>query len=76
MTKAYCDVVRLVGSTGEPPITVTPDPDMPDVLVLVSADGAKAVEYWGPFRLSLPADVARSLGHALIACANEVGAKK
>jgi hypothetical protein len=77
MTAAFCQVVRLVGDEGDPPITVMPDPDFSDGFVCVFADGPDAVKHWGPVRIgSLPADVARALGHALIACADEVGATR
>ena len=76
MTTAYCYAVRRVGSNGEAPLTVAPAPEAPDGYICVVADGPAAVDQWGPINITFTVDVARALGHALIACANEVGAKK
>lgn len=50
-------------------ITVRPDTDVPDFILLMTDDDQKG--YWGDVRLTLPAKMARLLGEALIAAANE-----
>jgi hypothetical protein len=66
MTKAFTDVIRLVGMEGSYPLTVRPDPDLPFDHVELLADGAAAIDYWGNFQFSMPREMAAALGQALI----------
>ena len=66
MEDAYMDINYLVGTVGDPPITIRPDPDGPDDLVQVIADSDAAKRYWGDVHFSVPKEMARLLGEALI----------
>jgi hypothetical protein len=51
-------------------ITVRPSADFPDGNVWLMTEKTE-VEYWGALSLDIPAGMARKLGEALIAAANE-----
>jgi len=56
-------------------LSVRPSPDFPDGNVMLWAEKSEQ-EYFGEFRVDLPAAFMRKLGEALIATANEVEASK
>lgn len=70
--KAFCDVIRQVGTEGDPALTVRPHPDNPGKWVELCAHGEEAVAHWGGFSLALPKDLAVQLSKALFACASEL----
>jgi hypothetical protein len=69
MADAYMDINYLVGTAGDPPITVRPDPDVPDDCIQVITVSDSAKQYWGDFQFSVPLEMARLLGQALIKAA-------
>lgn len=64
------DVVRNVWCAEYEPLVVRPSSDTPGYVSLV-AEGEGPMTFWGPVLLTLPAEMARLLGEALIACAKE-----
>ena len=47
-------------------ITIRPSPDFPDTNVLVVAEGAENVEYFGDIRLDLPLEMMEKIGKAIM----------
>lgn len=72
----YIDVIRLVGRNGDPPLTIRPWPDAPEVVELCAAD-EDAQDHYGRASIPMSAQMARLVAAALIACADEIeGAAK
>lgn len=69
MVEVYMDIHYMVGVAYDPPLTVRPDPDGPDDWVLVIADSDSAKQHWGDVHFSVPREMARLLGEALIKAA-------
>lgn len=70
--KAWAEVVRRVGVEGDGTyLTVGPWSEAPEYVSLYT-EGDKNKEWFGSVSLSFPPDLARRLGYALIACAEEV----
>ena len=65
------DIVRNVYADNRHYLTVCPWPDGPSTPCLMT-DGEENNEYFGRIYLSLSVNVAKSLGKALIACAEEM----
>jgi hypothetical protein len=76
--KAWTEVVRRVGHEDFDGhfLSVCPGPDAPEMLVLLHSDGEKNAKFFGQIYLQASPDYMRALGEAIIACANDVGAKK
>lgn len=67
----FMDVLYQCGEEGEAPLTVRPEPDFPSECVQIVALDKDAKEYWGDVRISLPKELARRLGEALILAAKD-----
>ena len=52
-------------------VEVRPCPDNPDEYIEIHTPTGKSQEYYGAFRISLPKEMVRQLGAALIASASE-----
>ena len=76
MKDADCLVVRRISEHGCPPLTVTPHAESPVDFVSLLADSPESVNQWGNVTVTFSPEFARSLGKALIACADEVRATK
>ena len=75
MSKVWIETIRRVGGE-EGFLEIGPHPDAPrEFLELRTVPGAQSEEYYGPLNLSLSPDLARHLGQALIAAADEMQKK-
>ena len=71
MSTAFLDVVRHIGISGDPPLSVRICPDYLEA-VLLSTESQESKEWYGYIDLPMKPDLARNLGQALIDCANEI----
>jgi hypothetical protein len=70
MKTAGIDVVRIVWSGEYEPLHVEPSADAPGYVRLLTKT-PESEEFWGKADLVMPAEMARMLAKALIACADE-----
>jgi hypothetical protein len=73
MAKAHTEIIRRVWLEGEPGGELTIGPDCDGLgMVRLHTEGKKAEEYFSKIDLVLDPEVARQVGLALIAAAEEV----
>lgn len=70
MKQAGIDVVRIVWGAEYEPLYVEPSADCPGY-VRVLAKTEESQEFWGKVDFSMPAEMARMLARAILACADE-----
>ena len=70
MKKSGIDVVRIVWTEAYEPLHVEPSADCPGY-VRILAKTPEAEEFWGRVDLSMPAEMARLLASAIVACADD-----
>jgi hypothetical protein len=70
MSDSGIDVIRSVWMAEYEPLHVEPSADVPGS-VRVLAKTKDAEDYWGKLDITLPAEMARLLAKALVACADE-----
>lgn len=74
MKTSGIDVVRIVWMAEYEPLHVEPSADVPGYVRLL-AKTPEAEKFWGVLDASMPAEMARLLASALMACADEEGRK-
>jgi hypothetical protein len=70
MKQAGIDVVRIVWAAEYEPLHVEPSADCPGYVRLLTKTN-ESEAFWGKADLAMPAEMARMLGKALLACADE-----
>jgi hypothetical protein len=68
--EAGIDVVRIVWGAEYEPLHVEPSADCPGY-VRVLAKTPESEEFWGKVDFAMPAEMARQLAKAIVACADE-----
>lgn len=74
MKRTGIDVVRIVWAEEYEPLHVEPSADCPGY-VRVATKSTDAEQFWGVVGLTMPADFARQLAKAILACADEQDAE-